>query len=322
MAAGERVAARPGLAGGPDRAAKPAAHPFVSIITINYNQAETTRQFLDSLACLAYPNYEVIVVDNGSVQVLREVVDPGQYAGVRVLRSEVNLGFTGGNNLGMTEARGDFFFIVNNDTELNPYLLDRLLEPFAADPAIGVVCPKIRFFAPPHHVQYAGYSAMNRYTGTARQLGEGEPDGPRFDRPGPTPFAHGCAMLVRRAVVNRVGRFAERFFLYYEELDWSQRITDAGYVIYYEPRAEILHKESVSVGRGSPLRTYYLTRNRILWMRRHASPGQLAVFYGYFMVCVLPKHVATAALGGQWLHVRAFLRGVGWNLTASAESPV
>jgi GT2 family glycosyltransferase len=298
------------------------SQPLVSIITINYNQAETTRQFLDSLRTLAYPNYEVIVVDNASVPRLTSVVDPATYPGVRVVRSEENLGFTGGNNLGMAAANGDYFFIVNNDTELNPSLLDRLLEPFATDPRIGVTCPKIRSFAPPHELQYAGYSGMNRYTGTARPLGLGQPDSPAFDQPGPTPFAHGCAMLVRRAVVERVGRFADRFFLYYEELDWSQRITDAGFVIYYQPLADILHKESVSVGRGSPLRTYYLTRNRILWMRRHGSLVQRWVFYLFFATCVLPKHLLVSAVGGQWQHARAFLRGVVWNLTASSQSPV
>ncbi len=299
-----------------------AQYPFVSIITINYNQAEVTRQFLDSLATVAYLNYEVVVVDNASEPALTTVIDPAVYPTVRVLRSEHNLGFTGGNNLGIAAAKGDFFFIVNNDTELNKSLVNTLIETILANPAIGVVCPKIRFFDPPHRVQYAGYSQMNRYTGTAHQLGFNQIDGVQFDRPGPTPFAHGCAMLVRREVVERVGRFADRFFLYYEELDWSQRITDAGYVIYYQPLAEILHKESVSVGRGSVLRTYYLTRNRILWMRRHASALQLTVFYLFFATCVTPKHLFVSMIQGQWKHAWAFLRAVRWHFTASSESPV
>lgn len=296
--------------------------PLVSIITINYNQAETTRQFLDSCRGLTYPNYEIIVVDNASVTALTTIIDQREYPRLRLIRTERNLGFTGGNNVGIEQARGAYFFIVNNDTELSPTLIDELLLPFAANDRVGVTCPKIRFFDAPNVVQYAGYNAMNMYTGTATPVGLNQPDGSAYDQPGLTNFAHGCAMLVSRAVVDKVGRFADRFFLYYEELDWSQRIKDAGFLIYYQPSAAILHKESVSVGQHNPLKTYYLTRNRILFMRRHCSSFQLAVFYLFFVGCVLPKHLFTYALIGQFKHAGAFVRGVLWNFTSPSVSPV
>jgi hypothetical protein len=295
---------------------------LISIITINYNQAELTRQFLESARKLTYPNYEVIVVDNASAQPLREIIDPTNYPFLRLIRTETNLGFTGGNNVGMEAARGDYFFIVNNDTELTPTLLDELLKPFGQTKQIGVVCPKIRFYDSPQLVQYAGYSPINLYTGTATAIGYNQVDDGRFDQPHATYFAHGCAMLVRRAVVEQVGRFAERFFLYYEELDWSQRIRNAGYLIYYQPSATILHKESGSVGQQSPLRTYYLTRNRILFMRRHGSIVQRLVFYLFFGLCVFPKHMASYVLSGQLKHAKAFLKGTVWNLTSTSISPV
>ena len=305
-----------------ERIAGDGGSALVSIITINYNQAEVTRQFLESTRCLTYPNYEIIVVDNGSVQPLHNTLDTNVYPRLRLLRSEVNLGFTGGNNLGMEEARGDYFFIVNNDTELSPALLENLLKPFAENPKIGVVCPKIRFYDAPQLVQYAGYNPINMYTGTATAIGYNQTDDGRFNEPHPTYFAHGCAMLVRRTVVEQVGRFAERFFLYYEELDWSQRIRNAGYIIYYQPAASILHKESVSVGQHSPLRTYYLTRNRILFMRRHCSVFQRLVFYLFFSLCVFPKHLISYLLAGQLTHAKAFVDGAFWNLTSASVSPV
>lgn len=308
MAEGERLTSR--------------QQPLLSIVTINYNQANVTRQFLESARNLTYPNYEIIVVDNASEPALHTQIDVTLYPHLRVVRSEVNLGFTGGNNLGIAEANGAYFFIVNNDTELNSALLETLLEPFGRDERIGVVCPKIRFFDLPQHVQYAGYNAMNMFTGTATAIGYNQTDNAQYDLPGPTYFAHGCAMLVSRVVVERVGRFAERFFLYYEELDWSQRIRDAGFVIYYQPSATILHKESVSVGRNSPLRTYYLTRNRILFMRRHGSWVQRLVFYVFFATFVLPKHVLSYLIRGQFIHVKAFLRGVLWNFRSASVSPV
>lgn len=295
---------------------------LVSIITINYNQAETTRQFLESSRLLTYPNYEIIVIDNASVPALSTLIDERAYPQMRLIRSERNLGFTGGNNVGMQEARGDFFFIVNNDTELNSDLIDELLQPFDEQPQVGVTCPKIRFFDSPDLVQYAGYNLMNMYTGTATPVGYKQPDNVRYDQPGPTNFAHGCAMMVRRRVVDQVGRFAERFFLYYEELDWSQRIKDAGYQIYYQPSASILHKESVSVGQHNPLKTYYMTRNRILYMRRHCSPVQRLVFYLYFVGCVFPKHMVSYVVAGQFKHAGAFLKGALWNLSSASTSPV
>ncbi|MBO0935551.1 glycosyltransferase family 2 protein [Fibrella sp. HMF5335] len=304
----------------------PTEIPLISIITINYNQAEVTLDFLESAKRLTYPNYEIVLVDNASTIPLVVPAEAAQggpfWARVRVVRSDENLGFTGGNNLGMAQARGDYFFIVNNDTELTATLLEELLKPFALSPIIGVVCPKIKFYDTPNTVQFAGYGPMNMLTGTAHLVGFNQPDSAEYDRPGPTNFAHGCAMLVSRQVVDKVGRFAERFFLYYEELDWSQRIKDAGYVIQYQPSASILHKESASVGRQSTLRTYYMTRNRILFIRRHGSLAQRLAFYAFFGFAVLPKHVAAFLISGQFPHAKAFLRGLFWNLRSSKVSAV
>ena len=295
---------------------------LVSIITINYNQAEITRQFLESARLLTYSNYEIIVVDNASREPLTASLNADLYPHLRLIRSDVNLGFTGGNNLGIQEAKGDFFFIVNNDTELSPTLIEELLKPFSANELVGVTCPKIRFFDAPRLVQYAGYNAINLYTGTATAIGFNQEDDGRFDQPHATYFAHGCAMLVSRKVVEQVGRFAERFFLYYEELDWSQRIRNAGFLIYYQPSASILHKESVSVGQNSPLRTYYLTRNRILFMRRHCTALQRCIFFLYFGTFVFPKHVFSYIMTGQLTHAQAFIQGALWNLTSTSVSPV
>lgn len=322
MAAGECVESSPVSVSRHEGSPEVNTSPLVSIITINYNQAEVTRQFLESSKALTYPNIEILIVDNASVPALSTCIDPTDYEGLRIVRSEVNLGFTGGNNLGMQEAQGDYYFIVNNDTELSPTLLNELLKPFEHNSLIGVTCPKIKFYDTPHLVQYAGYNPMNMYTGTATAIGYKQTDNSSYDQPAVTNFAHGCAMMVKREVVSRVGRFAERFFLYYEELDWSQRIKNGGYLIYYQPSASILHKESVSVGEHNPLKTYYMTRNRILYMRRHCTWLQRVIFYLFFTTCVLPKHLASYLLAGKRQHAKAFMKGVMWNLTSNSLSPV
>ncbi len=302
---------------------KPAHNlPLVSIVTINYNQTDTTCAFLDSARRLTYPNYEIIVVDNASEINPAEQIRQGGYTHIQLISNSENLGFTGGNNVGIAAAKGEFIFIVNNDTELTPDLLERLLAPFKADNRIGVTCPKIRYFYNRDVIQYAGYHSLNKLTGQTVAVGTKEIDSGQYDQSGPTHFAHGCAMMVKREVIEQVGRFAERFFLYYEELDWSQRIKKAGYVIYYQAEALIYHKESVSVGKTNPMKVYYLTRNRIFFMRRHTNSIQLAVFCAFFILFVLPKHSLIYSFRGQFAYLRAFWRGAFWNLFSSSDSSI
>ncbi len=289
--------------------------PLVTIITVHFNQVEATLALLASTRGLNYPNVEILVVDNGSERAPLSAALVEQFPGTRLIVSAKNLGFAGGNNLAMREARGEFLLLVNNDTELTPHLLEELLAPFHADPTVGVVCPKIRFFHHPERIQYAGYRPLNAYTGQTTPFGGGQLDLGQYDRSGPTHFAHGAAMMVRREVLEKAGLFNEDYFLYYEELDWSHRIKRAGFQIYYQASALIYHKESLSVGKASPLKVYYLTRNRIYFMRRCTNAGQRAVFTLYFLLAALPKHLLVYASRGQGDYLKAFLRGVAWNFT-------
>lgn len=295
--------------------------PLVSLVTVHFNQPEATAAFLESAQRLTYPRTEILVVDNGSREAPLDPALVARCPSARLLVSTHNRGFAGGNNLAIREAKGDFLLLVNNDTELTPGLLETLLEPFA-DPTVGVVCPKIRYFHHPDVLQYAGYRPLNPWTGQTTPFGKGEPDRGQYERPGPTAFAHGAAMMVRREVLETVGLMDETFFLYYEELDWSHRIQRAGYRIFYQPRALVYHKESLSVGRQSPLKVYYQTRNRLLFMRRCASPPQRAVFALYFLAVALPKNLLGFLLGGHPALAKAYLRGVAWNLRNRAFAHV
>lgn len=295
--------------------------PLVSIITINYNQSAITQELLDSTRKLTYRNFEILIIDNGCQADPMPDPDPAAYPEARVIRSSKNLGFAGGNNLGMRHAQGDFIFIVNNDTEVTPDLLDQLLSPFVTDQSIGVVCPKIRFHHQPDIIQYAGFQRMNLLTGRTGAVGSREKDLGQHNVSGSTHAAHGAAMMVKREVIEKVGMFADKFFLYYEESDWSARILKAGYKIYYNAQGLIYHKESISTGKDSPLKVYYLTRNRILYMRRNARPAQLALFLLFFALTSFPKGVASFILKRQFKHLGAFLRGTFWNFTHSSYSP-
>jgi GT2 family glycosyltransferase len=244
------------------------------------------------------------------------------YPHARLLLSKENLGFAGGNNWGIAQANGDFIFIVNNDTEVTPDLLDKLIQPFFDHANIGVTCPKIRFWDQPGIIQYAGFNPMNHFTGRTSTIGEREPDNGQFNTPGPTHGAHGCAMLVKKEVIERVGMFPQKFFLYYEEWDWSARIQKAGFSIWYTPDAVIYHKESMSVGKNNPMKIYYHTRNRILYMRRNTNFFQLMTFYAFFTFFTFPKSVLMFIFKKQFLQLRYFIKGAVWNLYSSSYSPV
>lgn len=287
--------------------------PLVSIITINFNNVKVTCEFLESTKKLTYKNFEIIVVDNASKENPVPIITK-TYPEVRLIVNDKNLGFSGGNNTGIAAAKGEYLFIVNNDTEVTPDLLEKLLAPFHTDKLIGVVSPKIKYFTHPDIIQYAGFTPINQFTGRNKCIGDHEPDRGQHDVPGYTAYAHGAAMFLKKEVVDKTGSFAEVFFLYYEELDWSARILKAGFKIYYEPGAVIYHKESLSVGKNSVLKTYYLTRNRILFMRRNVS-GLNNLFWPLFLIFVsLPKNTFTFIIKKEFEHLKAFYSGILWNI--------
>lgn len=288
--------------------------PLVSIISVNFNQAKVTHELLVSLESLTYKNIEVIIVDNGSSEDLLSILkDSYDVPKLEIVKSVDNLGFAGGNNLGIKKAKGEYLYFVNNDTELLPNSIQPILERFELDPAIGVVSPKINYFSSPEIIQYAGYSSMNTFTARNYAIGHKEIDKGQHEIAMQTHYAHGAAMMVKKEVIESVGMMPEVFFLYYEELDWCEQIKRKGYKIYYEPKALIYHKESISVGKDSPLKTYYLTRNRILFMRRNFSFIHLCVFFTYFSLLTVPVKTLHFFFKSQHQHLKAFYQGLQWN---------
>ena len=288
------------------------ATPLISIITLNWNTTSVTCDFLRSIQEKnTYQNIEVIVVDNASKD------DPSSafaaaYPGARILRNDKNLGFAGGNNTGIRVAMGEYLFIVNNDTEFTPGLLEGLLDIFATYPDAGIACPKFHYFFQKGTIEYAGYNTVNIFTGRNGMIGCREKDNGQYDEIKVTHYAHGGAMLVPRKIVEEIGMLYEPFFLYYEEFDWSEQIKRKGYKIYYQPASLIYHKESMTTGKASPLKTFYLTRNRILFMRRNIAWPAFLVFTTYFLCFTIPKNTLSFLWKGQAAHLRSFWKGILW----------
>ena len=199
--------------------------------------------------------------------------------------------------------------LLNNDTEVEDDTLHYLCETLRDNPEIGAVCPKIRFFAPPRHIQFAGYTPLTRITLRNALVGFEAPDDGSFDTPHDTPYAHGAAMMIRREVLEKAGPMPEIYFLYYEELDWSVRIREQGWRIAYDPRCTVFHKESATTGQQSPLRSYYLTRNRLLFARRNLRGGTRLLSLAYQLCIAVPKAILSALAHGRRDLAKAAWRG-------------
>ena len=194
--------------------------PLISFITICYNGLDDTCVLIESLRnIISSVSYEIIVVDNASRQDEASLIQE-RYPFVRTLRSEKNLGFSGGNNLGIQIAQGKYLFLINNDTYLTEDGLPALIERLESDPRIGAVSPKIRFAFPPQSIQFAGYTKLSRYTMRNKALGMGCPDDGTFDTPRPSAYLHGAALMLKREVIWKAGLMPEIYFLYYEELKY------------------------------------------------------------------------------------------------------
>ena len=279
----------------------------VSIITINYNGLEDTCALIESIPFKE--NMEVIVVDNASKNQEAETIAQ-RYPQIKVIRNNKNLGFAGGNNLGIRAAQGNYLFLVNNDTVFNDFDILSLIDRMKSSPNIGIVCPKIRFAWGNNPIQYAGYSKLSRITVRNHAIAFNEEDRGQHDKAHLTPYAHGAAMLISRDAINKVGLMPECYFLYYEELDWSMMFIRAGYQIWYEPKCTIYHKESQTTGQDSPLRTYYLTRNRLLLVRRNPQEFNKTLAYIYLIGIVALRDILKHTLTGRFDLLNATLRAL------------
>ncbi|MCH5308896.1 MAG: glycosyltransferase family 2 protein [Prevotella sp.] len=279
----------------------------LSIITVNYNGLNDTCALIESIPF--NEKMEVIVVDNASKKDEASIISQ-RFPRVRTIRSEKNLGFAGGNNLGIKEAKGKYLFLINNDTIFKDFQVQPLIDKLASSPQIAIVCPKIRFAWGTNPIQFAGYTPLSSVTIRNKAIGFGEEDRGQHDIPHPTPYAHGAAMMIKREAIDKVGLMPECYFLYYEELDWSMMFTRAGYEIWYIPACTIYHKESQSTGQNSPLRTYYITRNRLLLVQRNFYGIHKYLSYIYLIGLVSLRDTLKYAFSRKNELLRATIQGV------------
>lgn len=279
----------------------------LSIITINYNGLKDTCELIESIPF--NNDMEVIVVDNASKEDEASIISE-RFPQVIVIRSDKNLGFAGGNNLGIKEAKGKYILLINNDTFFKQFNVEPLIKRLESSDKIGVVCPKLRFSWGTNPIQFTGYTPLSPITVRNQAIGFGEEDHGQYDIPHKTPYAHGAAMLIKREGIEKVGLMPECFFLYYEELDWSMMFTRAGYEIWYDPACTVYHKESQTTGQNSPLRTYYITRNRLLFVKRNYQGINKYLSYIYMIGLVATRDIIKYTLQGRFDLAKSVYRGL------------
>ena len=243
----------------------------VTVIILHWNGKEDTLSCLSSLKEQTVP-LDLVVVDNGSEDGSEAAIHQA-YPEITVLQTGLNLGYTGGNNAGIRHALATgatHLFVINNDIMLAPDCVAALVADSVAHPNAAAIAPKSLYQSQPDTIYFAGGQLLK--TGSAVHVGLGQPDGPDYDRAGCTDWITGCALLVTRQAFERIGLFDNRYFLLFEDVDWSLRAREAGMPLRYVPTARLWHAGSKTFGgkRGKAYQ-YYFARNGLLLLEQHSS---------------------------------------------------
>ncbi len=286
--------------------------PKVIVATLTWNQKEEVLVCLRTLVKLDYPNYEIVVVDNGSKDGTLEAIRE-RYPQVHVVRHAENLGCAEGVNGEIRyalQAGADYLFIIANDAAVEPTTLSELIRVAEKDPRIGMVHPKVYHSSSPHRIWYARGAKMDwlhgRFYGFIQNV---EEDG-SFDEETEVDFFPGGFSLVRMEAVKKAGFLDPYYFIFLDDADWSLRIHRAGYTARYAPRARAWHKPSSSVGMESESFYYYRTRNRLYFVRRYAPRACLPFFFFSFSMELFFDTLPTLFLSNQRSQMKAVLLGV------------
>jgi GT2 family glycosyltransferase len=298
----------------------PVSEPFVYVVTVAWNGCQDTLRCLDSLLQLQYSNFRVVLVDNGSVDGTAQMVRE-KFPQVEIIVNPTNVGFSGGFNIGLRyalEQHAELIFMINNDTWVAPDLLVELVA-HAQAPEVGMLAPKIYSASEPKRIWSVG-GQRNRWTLEMTDIGDGQLDTGQWQSVMEREYLVGCALLIRRQLLETVGLFDDACFgpAYYEDSDFSLRARRAGMRLLMVPSAQMWHKGAESSGGfDSPQQRYYMARNSVRFFRKHVR--------GLRWLIVVPWRLGSAVKttvrllrAGRWQAVRAYWRGLRDGLAGRA----
>lgn len=295
------------------------SQPLVYVVMLTWNQREDTLACLDSLSRMTYPNYRVVVVDNGSTDGTESAIR-AQYPEVKVIVNPYNLGFTGGTNVGLRHALSqgaDYILSINNDTLVAPDILDELVA-HAAPPDVGAVAPKVYYADEPRRIWSMG-ARRHPWTLEMSDVGRGRMDVGQWEQALECDYLLGCAQLLKRSLLEEIGLLDEVFFLYYDDLDLCLRANRAGYRLLVVPQARMWHKVAASAGGvDSPRVRYYRARSSVWFFRKHVRGLRWLIVIPYRCGSAV-KTVLRLAIRRRWATVRAYVRGLRDGLALSGD---
>lgn len=280
--------------------------PLVFIIVLNWNGKTDTLECLGSLQKLDYPNFEILVVDNGSTDGSEDVIRAA-FSIVRVIQTGENLGYAGGNNVGIRfalEQGADYVWLLNNDTTVDPKALTVLVETAQADPQIAFVGSKIYYYAKPNMIWCVGGTIDLADGGRTDHPGMGQEDIGQFDSIADVGYVSGCSLLASRSAIKAIGLLPEEYFLYFEETDWNVAAQREGYRTVLAPASKVWHKYA-DVGEYKDRFIYYSFRNRIQIVRKFAPRHVLKAIK--VNMDLLAVHISNAPERARSLRWIAFL---------------
>lgn len=312
------------------------ANPLrAAVLLLNWNGWHDTLECLESLRSLDYPNVQIILCDNGSSDnSLQHFVAWAQQHAVSyrtllrhdaehttdtvhekliIIENGANLGFAGGNNVGLRFARTqafEYIWLLNTDTTVKPDALTKLIAEVEANPKIGMCGSTLLYYHAPDTVQTLCGGRINRRTGEPQHIGAFQ----KFQQPisqaevlKQLDYVMGASMLISRKFLEEIGLMEERYFLYYEEIDWAER-AKGKFELGYAPESIVYHKEGRSVGNQpktyTPTSVYYMTRSRVMFMRKF-FPKQLPRVYARLFISVVGQIAR-----GNWKRAVAMVKGL------------
>lgn len=250
------------------------SHPLLFVIVLTNNRHDDTLACLASLHQSDYQNMQIILLENLSMTDSPEVLQH-DFPNVQTIRLYENLGYAGNNNIGIQaaiEQGAEWILVLNDDTVLEPSCLSSLIEVAESEPKIGILGPLVYHFDEPQIIQTAGGS-LGRYW-MIGHLGQDERDRGQFNTVRDVDWISGCAILVRRELVEEIGMLDADYFLYWEEVEWCVRARKMGWRICHVPQAKLWHKgvKQYSNYQPKPYVTYYVTRNHLYTLLKHQAP--------------------------------------------------
>lgn len=270
--------------------------PHVFIVVLNWNSAANTISCLNSLNELTYTKFDVVVVDNASSDCSVQEIG-NLFPDIEVLQSQSNLGFGGGCNIGIRYAlkkSADWIWLINNDAVVDAECLTALVAQGCGDDRLGAVGSVIYEEDVRDKVQLWGGGCVNLWLGRSqhRQV------------PGPLDFVSGASILLRATALECIGFFDEQsFFMYWEDTDLGFRLRNAGYRLGVAEGSQVWHKQSASLGKGSPLLDLYFIRSAVRFLRKHGPAPSMSAF------CLMVALSGKRLLRGQFRRVGAIVIG-------------